>query len=76
MAGRRPAIFPCKRSRRFSLRRKKFHVMEVEFAVFPRHGTQIMPFFHGMEVTFLKSSTPWNPLLSPLILEGRHPPRH
>jgi hypothetical protein len=36
-----------------------FHGMEVEFGVFPRHGTQICRFFHGMEVKFRKSSTPW-----------------
>ena len=45
---------------------QKFHSMEVEFAIFPRHGTQIPRFFHAMEVKFSKSSTPWNPLLSPL----------
>ena len=44
--------------------------MEVEFGGFPWHGSQIVLFFHGMEATFSKSSTPWNPLLSPLSAVG------
>ncbi len=49
---------PRRGSRRFLLQCKKFHAMEVKFAVFPRHGTQIVPVFHGMEPTFSKTSTP------------------
>jgi hypothetical protein len=49
---------------------KKFHGMEVEFGGFPWHGTPIVRFFHGMEATFSKSSTSWNPRLSPLSAVG------
>ena len=60
--GSRRFVFVVSPFRRFA---GKFHGMEVKFAVFPRHGTQIVPFFHGMEPKFRKFSTPWNPLLSP-----------
>jgi hypothetical protein len=63
---RAPSPPPRRGSRRFSLRRKKFHGMEVEFGDFSWHGTQIVRFFQGMEATFSKSSTAWKALLSPL----------
>jgi DNA polymerase-3 subunit gamma/tau len=48
-------VFPCaaKSSTPWNPNSAFFHAMEVKFAIFPRHGTQIFKKFHAMEPTFV-----------------------